>query len=90
MWPGFMQTTKLLTDGIYLNVDCATKFINKMTVYDVIRNMIREKYSKREIKDELCPKEENAKRLVVITTYNSQIYQIDDMTFDVTPKTHVM
>lgn len=59
------------------------------TVYDGIRDMMREKYSKREIIEELCPKDPGAKRLVVITMYNSQIHQIDDITFDVTPKTHV-
>jgi hypothetical protein len=34
MWPGYETITKCYTDGIFLNVDTATKFINKVTVYD--------------------------------------------------------
>lgn len=29
MWPGFLAMSKLCNDGIFLNVDTATKFINK-------------------------------------------------------------
>lgn len=38
MWPGYETTTKWLNDGIFLNVDTATKFINQKTILDNIRN----------------------------------------------------
>jgi hypothetical protein len=31
-WPGYMTTTKALCDGLFLNVDTATRFVNKNTV----------------------------------------------------------
>lgn len=33
-WPGYEACTKWYNDGIFLNVDTATKFINSRTVYD--------------------------------------------------------
>jgi len=74
MWPGFSLAPKIVTDGIFLNVDTATKFINQDTVLDQILGMQRDKYSKREIIETLVPKDPNEKRLVVITMYNSRIY----------------
>ena len=57
MWPGYSPSVKLFTDGIFLNVDTATKFIQGKTVLDDIRGMERERYSKKEIIDYLIPKE---------------------------------
>lgn len=35
-WPGYEAQTKWYTDGIFLNIDTATKFINKKTILDEI------------------------------------------------------
>jgi hypothetical protein len=40
MWPGYLSTSRLLADGIFLNIDTCTKFINKVTVLDQIYQMI--------------------------------------------------
>jgi len=45
MWPGYSPSVKLLTDGIFLNVDTATKFIQGKTVYEEILEMKRDKWS---------------------------------------------
>lgn len=34
MWPGYLTTSRLLADGIFLNMDTCTKFINKVTCLD--------------------------------------------------------
>ena len=44
--------------------------------------------SKQGILETLVPKDPDEKRLVVITKYNTRIYQIDDLRFDITPRTH--
>jgi len=38
MWPGYETATRLLNDGIFLNVDTATKFINTRSIYDEIKD----------------------------------------------------
>lgn len=32
-WPGYQVEVKLTTQGIYLNVESCTKFVNKISVY---------------------------------------------------------
>ncbi len=39
MWPGYLTTSRLLADGIFLNIDTCTKFINKVTVLEQIYQM---------------------------------------------------
>lgn len=34
MWPGYLTSSRLLADGIFLNVDTATKFVQKSSVLD--------------------------------------------------------
>lgn len=36
MWPGYLATTRLLADGIFLNIDTCAKFINKTTILEMI------------------------------------------------------
>ena len=88
MWPGYMTDVKCVTDGIFLLIDTTTKFIAQDTILDKIRGMQRDRYSKQEITDALVPKDPDEKRAVVITMHNAQIYQLDGIRFDLTPKTH--
>ena len=101
MWPGYTCQVKCLNDGIFLNVDSSTKFLQQRTVLDVIRGMTHERYSNQEINDHLCPKwsdsasessrmskaqsDVDASRLVVITNYNSASYQIEEIMWDLNP-----
>jgi hypothetical protein len=36
MWLGYLTQTRLLADGIFLNIDTATKFIQRSSVLDWI------------------------------------------------------
>ena len=88
MWPGYTSNVKYLHDGIFLNVDCATKFIQKGSIYDLIKDLKSQNYSPADVLEELVPKDPELKRCVVITLYNSKIYQLDGIDFKLTPKTH--
>lgn len=74
MWPGYTTSVKGLFDGIFLNVDCATKFIESRSILDLIKDLRRDNYTDRDVHEYLVPKSQEEKRLVVITKYNSRIY----------------
>ncbi len=57
VWPGFLANVKIATDGVFLNVDTTTKFISGQSIYQKIRAMQKDKYSKTEIKDFFIPKD---------------------------------
>ncbi len=99
MWPGYTCQVKCVHDGFFLNVDTSTKFLQQRTVLDLIKSYQRDKYSSSEISKMLTPKWEgsesqsttqsdlDARRLVVITSYNSASYQIEEILWDQTPET---
>jgi hypothetical protein len=39
MWPGYLATTRLVRNGIYLNIDTVSKFIQWTTILDYIREL---------------------------------------------------
>lgn len=90
MWPGFEVTPKNLVHGIFLNIDCATKFVQNRTMLQMISQMFKEeRKSQREIEDHFNPAKNEEKRIVVMTDYNSKIYQLDGITFSDNPENHV-
>ncbi len=88
MWPGYETCTKWYNDGIFLNVDTATKFINRRTVLEDLNSYRKENWSREEMRNLFKPKSEEDMRKNVITEHNTRSYQIDDITFDKTPKNH--
>jgi hypothetical protein len=56
MWPGYTCAVKCLIDGFFLNIDTSTKFLQSMTVLDLLAKLKNERYSEKEILDKLCPK----------------------------------
>ena len=86
IWYGYSGVVRCCNDGYFLNIDTCAKFFNSNTIYDKIKNLQEEHYSKEEIVDLLLPKDPGAKRLVVITKHFPKIYQIDGIAFDKTPK----
>ena len=83
MWPGYLVAVKSLNDGVFLNIDTATKFLGMETVYDKIKVLQRERFSWEEIKKRLL---EEQGPLVIITKYNSRQYYINDINFDLNPE----
>jgi hypothetical protein len=49
MWPGYLTQSRLLSDGIFLNVDTATKFIQKETILELIRKQMERGWSREQI-----------------------------------------
>jgi hypothetical protein len=88
MWFGYSLSVKCFNDGFFVNIDTSTKFVTSTTVYDKIKSLERDLYSRQEIKEKLIPKDPEKKRLVVITPFNSKTYQIDDLSFEITPKNY--
>jgi hypothetical protein len=94
MWPGYTCQVKCLTDGFFLNIDTSTKFLQQSTAWDRIQSYLDKKYSESEISETLCPKfddsksttsgqsDVDARRIVVITSYNSASYQIESILWD--------
>ena len=99
---GYQVQVKALHDGFFLNVDTVTKFLLRDTVLDKIKQLLRENYSKAEISALLTPSvsaeeektpvqaDKDSRRLVVMTTYFPQSYQIHSIAWDLTPTTHKM
>ena len=99
MWPGYTCQVKCLNDGFFLNVDTSTKFLQQTTVWDRIDGLLKDKHSQGEISELLCPKFDDsqsqssgqsdidARRIVVITSYNSASYQIEKILWDVNANT---
>jgi hypothetical protein len=91
MWPGYTCAVKCLNDGFFLNVDTATKFVQQTTIWEEIEELFNRKLTEEEINKLLCPKyddstsqtsrqsEVDARRMVVITSYNSASYQIEEI-----------
>lgn len=88
MWPGFETDVKLCNDGIYLNIDTATKFVNQVTINQKIHSLLNRGYSRQDIIDMFDSSNLDVPRTTVITSYITKSYQVDGLTFDVTPRTH--
>lgn len=74
MWPGYETCTKWYNDGIFLNVDTATKFINRRTILEDINDYKREGYSKAEIIALYKPATEEDMRKLIITEHITKSY----------------
>ena len=91
MWPGYTTQTKWCTDGIFLNIDTATKFVNSSTILEDIDYYMKEEgWTRDQVKAYYKPATEEDQRHVVITEHNSRQYQVDEVTFDKTPQNTMM
>lgn len=61
VWPGYTCQVKCLNDGIFLNIDTSTKFLQQMTVLDRINELLDQRYSKADISELLTPKWDDSK-----------------------------
>jgi aubergine len=89
MWPGYLTTSRLLADGIFLNVDTCTKFINKVTVLDQIYQLLDfKKMTKDQVAKIFDSSNVDLPRKTVITSYNTKSYQVDGLDFSKNPDTY--
>lgn len=79
MWPGFMTQSRLLSDGIFLNIDTATKFIQKQSILDLINKELAKGKTQQQIARIFDSSDQDIPRKTVITTYNIRSYQIDGL-----------
>lgn len=77
IWPGFASTIRQHEVKLMLNVDVSHKFLRKDTAYQVMLRRVPN------------PKEAALANLlgaVVVTKYNNKTYKIDDIAWDVNPR----
>ena len=89
MWPGYDCSVKLYNDGIFLNADTATKFVQSYSVLDTILDMKAQKYTNNDIIEKYTSSNPDNARVTVLTEYNSRAYQIDEVCFDLSPKNYI-
>ena len=88
MWPGYLTTSRLLQDGIFLNVDTAAKFIQKTTILDWINGELAKGRTQSQISKVFDSSNIDQPRKTVITSYNIRSYQIDGLDWTQNPNTH--
>lgn len=88
MWPGYLTQSRLLSDGIFLNVDTATKFIQKETILELIRKQMERGWSREQIAKQFDSSNVDVPRRTVITSYNIKSYQIDGLDWDLNPRNY--
>ena len=88
MWPGYLSAARLLADGIFLNIDTCTKFINKTTVLEQIYQKLDRSYTKDQIAKIYDSSNLDIPRKTVITSYNTKSYQVDGLDFSKNPETY--
>ena len=86
-WPGYEVTSKLATQGVFLNIDSCTKFVNMTTVLDMYSEKYNMGYTDAEIFDRYNSSNIDNPRITVISSHNSRSYQIDGMSTEFTPLT---
>ena len=69
-----MTTTRLLADGIFLNVDTCAKFINKESMLELIDKMRSYGKSNKDMEAMFDSSNPDLPRRTVITNYNTKSY----------------
>lgn len=87
MWPGYLTTTRLLNDGIFLNVDTVSKFIQMRTILDFIRELQAKGHDENYISGLFDSSNLGMPRRTVLTKYNTKTYQVDGLDWKMTPLT---
>ncbi len=74
-----------------MNVDTATKFVNRKTFLDELEELEYDKgYKHKEIEDMYDSRDNKNPRTTVITSYgNNRSYQIDGISYKMTPNDHI-
>lgn len=65
---------KLTTQGIFLNVDSCTKFVNQVSIYKQLQEDISNGYSEKDFFEKFNSSNIDNKRITVITSHNSKSY----------------
>jgi len=73
-WPGYEVTSKLATQGVFLNIDSCTKFVNMVTIMDLVADKRDQGYSDEEIFGRYNSSNIDNPRITVISSHNSKSY----------------
>ncbi|CAF0742824.1 unnamed protein product [Didymodactylos carnosus] len=82
LFPGFMTNVNVYESQLMINVDLSHKVLNKTTVYERLQNIFTQFNDYRKSQD-VATKELVGQ--IVLTTYNSKTYKIDEIDWDNSP-----
>lgn len=78
----------LSTQGVFLNIESRTKFINMTTVLEMYKDQWNNGATERDIFEKYNSSNIDNPRMTIISSHNSKSYQIDGMTSEFTPDTY--
>lgn len=87
-WPGYEVSAKCTVQGIFLNADSCTKFMQKTSILRDFETKVSYGMREQDYFATFDSSNIDQPRRVVICEHNSKSYQVDGMTFNVTPDTH--
>lgn len=80
IWPGYITSIRQHEQDILVCAEISHKIMRSETVYDIIKKI---KTESREFKKSV---EQALLGSTVLTKYNNKTYRIDEITYDVSPK----
>jgi len=86
-WPGYCLSTKLSTQGIFLNVESCTKFVNMSTILDQYHSHLSDGYQPCDFFTQYDSSDLAQPRKTILAMHNSRSYQVDGMTSEFSPDT---
>ncbi len=87
-WPGYEVQVKQSEQGIFLNIESRTKFINTDTVLTQFQAAMNYGDREADFFEQFNSSNIDNPRKVVITSHNSKSYQVDGMTDKFSPDTY--
>ncbi|CAF0863904.1 unnamed protein product, partial [Didymodactylos carnosus] len=83
LFPGFMTNVNVYEGSLMINVDLSHKVINKTTIYQRLQDIFNQTNDIKRAQD-IATKELVGQ--IVLTTYNSKTYKLDEIAWDKDPK----
>jgi len=86
-WPGYEVKTVLSTQGVFMNIESCTKFVNQESVLKNFQGFMQYNGNPKGFYEDFNSSNLDKDRKTVITSHDSRSYQIDGMSDEFTPET---
>ena len=87
-WPGYEVAAKCSIQGIFFNVDSCTKFMQKDTILTQFKNEMEYGMRESDFFGKYDSSNTEIPRKTVMCEHNTKSYQVDGMTYEMTPQTY--
>ncbi|CAF3978213.1 unnamed protein product [Rotaria sp. Silwood2] len=85
LFPGFMTNVNIYEGSLMVNVDLSHKVLNKTTVYQRLQDIFSQYQDVKHAQDTATKELVGQVNRIVLTTYNSKTYKIDEIAWDRSP-----